>query len=241
MLIESRFQGPPTSGNGGYVCGRLAAFVDAPAVAVRLRVPPPLDTPLAVRRSDSSVELLDGDQVVAEARRASIEAGIEAAVGEPPSFAEAESAAKRFRGLDSHWYPSCFVCGPDRDPGDGLCIYPGPIEGRKGVAGPWIPDASLVSDSGTIAPQFLWAALDCPGGFAFDEPAEGGILLGELQAELRGPVSVGERCVLVAWELAHEGRKHHTATALFGETGECRGVALGTWFEVPEEVVKRTR
>jgi hypothetical protein len=58
------------------------------------------------------------------------------------------------------------------------------------------------------------------------------VLLGELQVELSGEVSAGERCVLVAWQLAHEGRKRRTATALFGEAGDCRGIALGTWLEV---------
>jgi hypothetical protein len=39
--------------------------------------------------------------------------------------------------------------------------------------------------------------------------------------------------VLVAWEIAHEGRKHRMGTALFGEAGDLRGVGVGTWFEVP--------
>jgi hypothetical protein len=89
-----------------------------------------------------------------------------------------------------------------------------------------------------VSPEFVWAALDCPGGFAFPEPAEGAVLLGELQVAITGDVSVDERCVLVGWELAHQGRKHHTATALFGEAGVCRGVGLGTWIEVAQDVAK---
>ena len=42
VSIPSRFNGPPLSGNGGYSCGVLAAFIDGPA-QVRLHVPPPLD------------------------------------------------------------------------------------------------------------------------------------------------------------------------------------------------------
>ena len=42
VIIPSRFNGPPDSGNGGYSCGVLAAFIDGPA-RVRLHVPPPLD------------------------------------------------------------------------------------------------------------------------------------------------------------------------------------------------------
>jgi hypothetical protein len=124
------------------------------------------------------------------------------------------------------------VCGPQRDPGDGLRIFPGPVEGRDLVACPWTPDPSLASALGAIRPEFLWAALDCPGGFAFSWSDEGTVLLGELHVELRGEVSVGERCMLVAWELAREGRKHHTASALFGESGTCTGIGIGTWFEI---------
>ena len=37
LTIPRRFNGPPRSGNGGYVCGRLASYLDGPA-SVRLRV-----------------------------------------------------------------------------------------------------------------------------------------------------------------------------------------------------------
>ncbi len=89
-----------------------------------------------------------------------------------------------------------------------------------------------------VSAEFLWAALDCPGAFAFPEPAQGAVLLGELQVALLGDVSVDERCVLVAYEVAHHGRKHHTATALFGEAGACLGLGLGIWFEVDQALAK---
>lgn len=229
ITVPSRFQGPPESGNGGYVCGRLAHYLDAPAAVVRLRVPPPLDTELEVRRTDDAVALFAGDTKVAEARAA--EVAVEA--GAPPSFQAAEEASRRYKGFESHWFPCCFVCGPERSPGDGLRIFPGSLDGGGRVAAPWIPDASLASaDTGRVANEFLWAALDCPGAFSFPEPEVGRILLGELTVALQGEVAIGERCVLTAWQLSHEGRKHHTATALFGESGDCRGLGLGTWFEV---------
>jgi hypothetical protein len=49
LVIPSRFCGPPGSGNGGYVCGRIAAYLDGP-VTVTLRRPPPLATPMTVER-----------------------------------------------------------------------------------------------------------------------------------------------------------------------------------------------
>ncbi len=51
MVIDKRFCGPPGSGNGGYVCGRLSQFIDAPAVTVRLLLPVPLDTELKGSRN----------------------------------------------------------------------------------------------------------------------------------------------------------------------------------------------
>ena len=229
--IDGRFCGPPNSGNGGYVCGCLAKHLSGNATAVRLRVPPPLTTALEVRNSEAGVVLFDDVVVVAEARPT--ELSIEAP--EPPSFDEAEAASRGYVGFKFHWFPSCFVCGPDRDEGDGLRIFPGPIAGSNRVASPWVPDPSLASATGSVSPEFLWAALDCPGAFAFPKPTKGGVLLGELQVELLGEVAVGERCVLVAWELSHRGRKHHTATALFGESGTCRGLGLGTWIEVAQQ------
>lgn len=238
FLIDPRFRGPPDSGNGGYVCGRLAQFLDAPAVTVRLKVPPPLATPLQVRSSGDGVDLFNDELLVAKARPTTLSLAPIA----PPSYAEAEAAAQHYRGHTSHWYPHCFVCGPERTTGDGLRIFPGPVAGRDIVACPWIPDPSLATDDGMIAPAFLWAALDCPGAFAFPPPDTGAVLLGEMQAQLTGEVAAGEHCLLVAWEIAHQGRKHHTATALFGESGDCRGLGLGLWFEViglmPKQAVK---
>lgn len=110
-------------------------------------------------------------------------------------------------------------------------VFPGPIPGDDRVACPWIPDASLAND-GRVAPEFLWAALDCPGGFAFPAPDGASVLLGELRARLLGEVAVGERCTLVSRQLAHERRKHTTATSLYGEDGTCRGQSVGIWIEV---------
>jgi len=227
LKIDRRFRGPPKSGNGGYVSGRLAGFIEGPA-RVRLSVPPPLEVELRVDAFENGVQLLAGDDIVATAwpTRVDIEAP------PPPTYAEAISAGERFPGFDQHWYPGCFVCGPKREPGDGLRIFPGALAGRDLFACPWVPDASLAAEGQRVSPEFIWSALDCPGGFAFPPPAEGAILLGELSASLSGGVGVGEECVITAWEIAHEGRKHRTGTALFAADGRCRGVALATWIEV---------
>jgi hypothetical protein len=234
IVIDKRFQGPPTSGNGGYVCGLLSQYVDGPAVTVRLLLPTPLDTELKVRETEGGVVLLNGAVILAEARPAKF-------VLEPPtcpSYEEAEAASLRYRGFASHWFPCCFVCGPDRV--DGLHVFPGPVEGGERVACLWVPDASVASAGGSVSTEFLWAVLDCPGSFTFPQPAGEAIVLGEFQVELFGDVSVGERCVLVAWQIASHGRKHHTATALFGESGACRALGLATFLTVPEQAWRQS-
>ena len=230
-IIDKRFLGPPGSGNGGYSCAMLAQFIEGPA-AVRLRVPPPLDTPLEVRISDDLFELYNQSELVATGRSATVKLDTPQA----PDFAAAQAASDRYRGFVSHYYPGCFVCGPEREHGDGLRIFAGPVEQGDGpdgmVAATWVPDESLADASGQVAPEFIWSALDCPGAYAFPEPQSGALLLGELAVDILGSVSVGEKCVIIAWEISQQGRKHYTGTALFGESGSCQAEAYATWFEV---------
>ena len=60
ITIAKRFCGPPTSGNGGYSSGRVAALVGNPA-EITLRAPPPLDAALRVERTDSVVRVMHGE------------------------------------------------------------------------------------------------------------------------------------------------------------------------------------
>lgn len=232
VTIASRFHGPPHSGNGGYSCGLLARHVAGPA-AVRLHIPPPLDKVLVLRQRADDMALFDDETLVATARPTTLEMEIPTA----PGFVEAVAASDRYRGFKSHFYPGCFVCGPDREAGDGMRIFAGPLNSSSGpdgmVAAAWVPDASLADSTGRLAPEFIWAALDCPGAYAFPEPSKGAILLGELAVSIKRPVNTGERCVLTGWETGRDGRKHFTGTALFDNDGRCAAFARATWFEVP--------
>lgn len=72
VFIEGRFNGPPNTGNGGYVCGLVANLIDGDA-HVMLRQPPPLDTPLSADQDDDgTVRLLDGKTLVAIGRPAEL-------------------------------------------------------------------------------------------------------------------------------------------------------------------------
>jgi hypothetical protein len=51
LVIAPRFRGPPGTGNGGYVCGRIAAHLDGPA-EITLRRPPPLAIAMTIERAD---------------------------------------------------------------------------------------------------------------------------------------------------------------------------------------------
>ncbi len=230
LTIDQRFRGPPESGNGGYVCGVVAGLVGGTA-EVTLRRPPPLGRPLQVARlDDGGIALRDGDTVIAEGAPATLEVDHPASV----SFTEAEAASRSYLGFRQHIFPTCLVCGPQRTQGDGLRIFPGPILGRDIVAAPWTPDASLADEDSTVRPEFVWAALDCPGAWAlFDEPNEGRpIVLGRQAARLIAPVRRGERCVVIGWPLGEDGRKLYSGTALFSQDGELRAVARATWIRL---------
>src|SRR5262245_41014607 len=112
IVIESKFHGPANSGNGGYVSGRMASFIDG-AATVRLRVPPPLDVPMEVEQTESRVFLRHQGSVIAEAWPVKLALD----VPKPPTADEAEAASREFPGFKSHRFPSCFVCGPQRDDG----------------------------------------------------------------------------------------------------------------------------
>jgi hypothetical protein len=217
ITIDGRFNGPEGSGNGGYTCGLVAGLLGGVA-EVTLRLPPPIDRPLDVERDENRVRVLDGDRLVAEALPA--EVGLE--IPEPPAYEEAEQASGRFPGFEEHAFPTCFVCGPEREPGDGLRIFAGPLgDGR--VASPWVPTE--------LDPKIVWAALDCPGAIAVGFPDRGETLLGRLAVQIDGLPEVGEHCVVVGWPLGEQGRKLFAGTALYGEDGRPLARARATWIE----------
>lgn len=227
LVIARRFRGPLTSGNGGYTCGMLAAAASKP-VEVRLIKPPPLDTRLEIIDDPASggLRLMDGADPVASATPKTFQLE----VPRPPSYAEALAAVSRYEGFQEHAYSDCFVCGPVRSRGDGMRIFASPIEGRDLVAAAWMPDRSLVGADGKVLPEFMWAALDCPGFFA-SGVASRGALLGTYAARIDRCVNLDAACVVIGWPIRHEGRKHVVGTAVFDNFGEICGRAIATWIE----------
>jgi hypothetical protein len=170
-----------------------------------------------VERRGNSADLLDGDAVVAEARVSELAIDPPA----PVSFASAEQAASRFVRIGNPVFGECFVCGI-RDERDGLGIYAGPVAGREPLhAAPW-----TVLES---SPELVWAAIDCPGAYAVGAAGRGDMVLGRMTARINRIPESGDRCVVVSWPLAEDGRKLFAGTALFAEDGELLALARQTW------------
>jgi hypothetical protein len=231
IVIASRYCGPPQSGNGGYSCGVLANFIDGPA-AVRLKAPPPLDVPMSVERGGDVCRLLRDSTVIAEARPCDFELDMP----DLPDMAAAIAGTARFPGYVRHDFPTCFVCGIRPHAGAGMRIFPGVARADGIMAAPWTPGDTWADESGNVRAEFIWSALDCPGGFAVMEEgvADGvAVLLGEMRASIDGPVRAADRCIVMAWAMHREGRKRHAGTALINEAGRVVARARQTWVEVP--------
>ena len=236
VIIKQRFCGPPNSGNGGYVSGLLAGYCGAVSsvpggttTEVRLMAPPPLDRSLDVFQDDEhSVFLLDGDQTIASAKAGRLELEV------PPAmpFAEAQKAAENYVGFRYHPFPQCFVCGPERVHHDGLRIFPGRGKDAGVVAAPWVPDATLVADNGRIAPEYLWAALDCTGAFALDFGPDKVLVLGMFTVEIHKVPQVDEDCVVLGWNMGVDGRKNYAGTAVYNSQGDLCGAGKATWIQL---------
>lgn len=245
LVIESRFQGPPGSTNGGYVCGLLAdALPPGDGVSVRLRRPVPLERELRI-------EPADGGAVALVCARRDGEPGTLAGAGrdgEPGTLAVAATAGapeasdfpvvdvERARAvppdpdmLANHPFPGCFGCGPERDGSDAVALHPGRTQGgvwatswNPGEGLPHLPDGRLTS-------AVIWAALDCPSSFAAVPAGSPPHVLGTLVGTVADPIRVGDELVVVAWPLGHEGRKRWGATAILDASGDLRAHARATW------------
>ena len=156
-----------------------------------LRLPPPLDRPLAVERDGDGVRLLDGDALVAEARPRTVEVDAPA----PVSVEVAEASRERHVRGWSPEFSECFVCGVRED---GLEIRVGPVAGREPLhASPIaLPEA---------LPEIVWAAIDCPGAYAVGAEGRGDIVLGRMTARV-DRVPGGRRAVRRHVVAARRGR-----------------------------------
>ena len=243
LTISRRFRGPARSANGGYTAGSLAAFLGEPrddsephpVVEVTLRRPPPLEVPLSVQLPEGTAAavLFDDDGPIAEARVVDREV----VVVDEVDPERAEAASSDYAGFRKHPFPGCFACGTDRQEGDGLLIFPGPVAAGM-VAAVWAPDPSLAVSSDLIDQGMqrvdlgaTWAALDCVGGWSHDLEGRPSVL-GRMAARVDALPVVGERHVVVGRLLGMEGRKTFTAATLYDSDARVVATAEHVWLQV---------
>jgi hypothetical protein len=218
MQIPARFNGPPGSGNGGWSAGAVAvaagARADGRAFEVTLRVPPPLDTELTV--ADGRALAPDGTLV------AEVTPAADAGDPVPPvSFDAATEAARGYPGFAAHPFPTCYVCGPDRP--DGLRLFPGVLpDGR--TAAPWTVPADVTVET-------MWAALDCPGGWAALHQGRT-YVLGRIAVAVTALPEPGSPGVVTGRADAMAGRKALTSSTVYDASGAPVAQARATWIAV---------
>lgn len=247
LIVPARFCGPPSSGNGGWSAGAIAALAGEdcpddharpwPTVTVSLLAPPPLDTAMTVESSDDGVAATYDARPVLRARCTHADL----TEVEPVEAADARAAMASYHGLEGHPFPTCFACGTARAEGDGLRIFPGRVADQDGlarVAATWTPDPSVGEnwhvygdDRPRASLPITWAALDCVGGWAGDLE-ERLMVLAQMSARIDSLPEIGEEHVVVGLGRGREGRKAWTSSTMYDADGRVVGTAEHLWVEV---------
>ncbi|MCR5880888.1 hypothetical protein [Phenylobacterium sp. J367] len=191
----------------------------------------PLDIGLDLAVQDGAVVITGEGGALIGQGRASEGAELPEAPA-PISLDEARAAGARHIGLSQRVHPICFTCGTERGAGDGLRVLAGPVEDREAgvVADAWTPHEAFADADGLTRLEVVWAALDCPGYFAWvEKEGRHGALLGTMTAEVLRRPAAGEPCVVLAWPIAREGRKETAGVALYSASGELMARAHQVW------------
>lgn len=228
VTVPERFRGPAGIANGGWIAGTVAdAHLDQHStVEVTLHAPTPLETPLCLSHVANTASLSHGEELLVEAIPVAEDLDAPAFV----PFNDAARAEEGFAGLRGHAFPECFVCGL-REPGDGLRIFPGPVEGSEHgqglVAAGWRVPHSVVED-GIVPNSIIGAVLDCVTGWAHFGPGESA-LLGRLTLQLHRPVNPGGGYSVVGEATGREGRKLYGRSAIYEGDGSLVAAAKAVW------------
>jgi hypothetical protein len=201
LVVDQRYEGIPGVSLGGYVAG-LAAQASIPRPSSRYQR---LSLPDRAGGDGCFISTRNHGSRVDHARRG-------------------RAGSEHYPGFTHSFFPNCFTCGPKRSPGDGLRIFPGPVEARPVVASLWEPPSSVWKADRTVASEFLWAALDCPAIW-------GQIVHGGAQAGDRGvtgrqelhqhePIRGDATSIVVGWPLERQGGKIIAGAAIFSESGQ---------------------
>ena len=223
IIIDAKYCGPPGLGNGGYVAGMLSNHVGYDC-EVMLKKPTPLGRELRLINKDGGLELMEGSDLLASVSKTTVNL----ATPPPISIERATMASKQFIGhRGKHPFPNCFVCGPARP--KGLRIFVGQVDNTGIYAAPWVPHEYLAKSDLRVRTEFVWAALDCPGAFAIWGTQPAPTLLGKIKCKIIRPPQASEPCVIQAWHIESQGRKHRCGTAIFDEQGNTIALADALW------------
>jgi len=227
LTVPARFRGPEGSANGGWIAGTVSEALHGAqhdsAIEVTLHAPTPLETELSLHHLANTATLTHGDKLLVEA----ITVAEEFDVPDFVPFTEAARAEVGFAGLVEHAFPGCFACGL-RAPGDGLRIFPGPVPGTDLIAAGWRVPMTITEADGTVPHTVVWAALDCPTGWAHFRPGEFA-LLGRLTVRIHRRVYPGGIYSVVARAAGREGRKLFGESAVYEADGTLVAAAKTTW------------
>ncbi|MCM6772220.1 hotdog fold thioesterase [Nocardia sp. CDC159] len=190
----------------------------------------PVETPITLAETGTGWALLDAEAVLlAEVGR---DVGPDVVVPEPPSWARAREASAKSAAVERA-IPDCYGCGTACRPGRGLRLYPWGLRGRNMVVAAWVPDRELAGPDGLLPPPTVWAALDCPGGWA--AIVLSGMRPGGVTAAMRvtrhRPMRAGEKYLVHAWPIATEGRKYTVGVAISTPEGLRCATAEALWIE----------
>ncbi|GAA5046037.1 hypothetical protein HNP84_002502 [Thermocatellispora tengchongensis] len=228
LSVPARFRGPAGTANGGWIAGTVAEALNGAEqhrspVEVTLHAPTPLETELRLEHHTNAVTLCDGERGLVEAIPVAAEL---TAPGFVP-FNVAARAEAGFPGLVRHPVPECFVCGL-REPGDGLRIFPGPVEGTDLHAAGWRVPITVTDADGHVPAPIVWAALDCVSGWAGFRPGESA-LLGRLTAQVHRRVYPGGTYSVVGRAAGRVGRKLFGESAIYETDGTLVAVSRAVW------------
>ncbi|MGK2915355.1 MAG: hypothetical protein ACSLE5_13070 [Porticoccaceae bacterium] len=236
--IGARYSGAPGCGNGGYIAGLLAGFIDGDA-EVRINSSFPVETPLVIKDCASGgIDAWLDDRVLGSARPAVCEL----AVPPPPDLPTARRVSDNAVFLHATDVKGCYVCSPLRAPGDGLHLAIGALDdiaakaiGENLVAALWSPTPDLADPAGNVAAIYVWSVLDCPGVYALKlrYPELGLLVLGSCTASIKRGLPVDQQYIVTAWQsAANDQRKLHTGVAIHSTQGELMACAKQVCFDV---------
>ena len=89
----------------------------------------------------------------------------------------------------------------------------------------------MAGPDGRLDPAYVWAALDCPGGWTDDLEGRP-MVLGRMTAQIDARPVAGETHVVVGRQVSVDGRKTHTASTVYDSGGLAIGRAIHVWIAI---------